>query len=273
MFTFGWKMLAAGLINTIYLELNSLIIGKRYTSSDLSFYTKGKAFPRSLTSGVDSALQSVMLSSFSKKQDNREELHRLMKMSAVTNTYVLTPILVFLAVAGAPIISLLLTDKWLPMLPYMQIACFSLAFHPLSSINMQVIAAVGRSDLRLKLEFIKKPIGLILLAVAISYGPLAIAISSAIASFVGLIIGFIACKKIVGYKISNSFKDIIPSWLAALSSGLFVYALNLLVVNNFLLLIIQLIVMACTYYVISKIFKLIGYQICKEKISTICQKK
>ena len=125
-FNFGWKMLCASLINAIYNELNSLIIGKKYSAADLSFYTKGRTFPSTITSGVDSALQSVLLSSFSKNQDKEEELHRLIRISSVSNTYLVVPVLCFLAVAGDTIVSLLLTDKWLPMVPYMQICCLKM---------------------------------------------------------------------------------------------------------------------------------------------------
>lgn len=264
-FSFGWKMLGASLINSIYNELNSLIIGKKFSAADLSFYTKGRTFPSTITSGVDSALQSVLLSSMSKKQEDEKELHRLIRISSVANTYMLVPVLCFLAVAGDTIVSLLLTDKWLPMVPFMQICCFTYAFHPVASINMQVIAAVGRSDMRLKLEFVKKPFGIILLILAVPYGPMGIAISAAITSVFGLLIGFIACKRIVHYRIVDSFKDLYPSWGVALVSGTIVYLMNGLSINKFLLLTIQMIVMLVVYIALSRVFKLLGYEIFLEK--------
>ena len=266
MFSFGWKMLAAALMNSIYNELNSLIIGRKYTAADLSLYTKGRTFPSTITSGVDSALQSVLLSSFSKNQSNEKELHRLIKVSSVTNTYLVVPILAFLAVAGNTIVSLLLTDKWLPMVPYMQICCLTYAFHPVAAINMQALAAVGRSDMRLKLEFIKKPFGIIMLILAIPYGPMAIAISAAITSIFSLIVGFIACQRIVHYRIINSLKDMMPSWGAALLAGAIVFAMQGLPINKIGLLALQMVVMAGVYYAVSRLFQLQGYIVLKEKI-------
>ena len=265
-FNFGWKMLGASLLNSIYNELNSLIIGKKYTAADLSFYTKGRTFPNTITSGVDSSLQSVLLSSMSKKQEDEKELHRLIHISSVANSYLLVPILCFLAVAGNNIISLLLTDKWLPMVPFMQICCFTYAFHPVASINMQVIAAVGRSDMRLKLEFIKKPFGIIMLILAIPYGPIGIAISAAITSVFSLLVGYIACQRIVHYRIIDSLKDLYPAWAVALVSGAVVYLMNGLVMNKILLLVLQLVAMAALYYLLSRVFNLLGYRIFKEKI-------
>lgn len=264
-FNFGWKMLCASLINAIYNELNSLIIGKKYSAEDLSFYTKGRSFPSTITSGVDSALQSVLLSSFSKNQDKEKELHRLIRVSSVANTYLVVPTLCFLAVAGETIVSLLLTDKWLPMVPYMQICCLTYAFHPVASINMQSLASVGRSDMRLKLEFIKKPFGIIMLLLAIPYGPMAIAISAAITSVFGLSLGFVACQRIVHYRIMDSLKDLLPSWGVALFSGAIVFLLNRLAIDKFLLLFIQIIVMLLIYYSLSRAFKLMGYRIFSEK--------
>lgn len=265
-FNFGWKMLGASLINSIYNELNSLIIGKKYTAADLSFYTKGRSFPHVITTGVDSALQSVLLSSMSKNQDNEKELHRLIRISSVANTYLLVPMLCFLAVAGDNIISLLLTEKWLPMVPFMQICCITFAFHPVASINMQVIAAVGRSDMRLKLEFIKKPFGIIMLILAIPYGPIGIAISAAITSVFGLLIGYIACQRIVHYRIIDSLKDLYPAWGMALVAGAVVNLMNGLDLNKFLLLSLQLVAMTVVYYILSRTFNLLGYRIIKEKI-------
>ena len=265
-FNYGWKMLGASLLNSIYNELNSLIIGKKYTAADLSFYTKGRTFPSTVTAGVDSALQSVLLSSMSKNQDNEKELHRLIRVSSVANTFLLVPILCFLAVAGDTIVSLLLTSKWLPMVPFMQICCFTYAFHPVASINMQVIAAVGRSDMRLKLEFIKKPFGIIMLVLAIPYGPMGIAISAAITSVFGLMVGYIACQRIVHYRIIDSLKDLYPSWGVALIAGAVVYLMNGLVLNKILLLFLQMVVMVVLYYVLSRVLNLLGYRIFLEKI-------
>lgn len=264
-FNFGWKMLGASLLNSIYNELNSLIIGRKYTAADLSFYTKGRTFPSTVTSGVDSALQSVLLSSMSKHQDNEKELHRLIRNSSVANTFLLVPILCFLAVAGDNIVSLLLTDKWLPMVPFMQICCFTYAFHPVASINMQVIAAVGRSDMRLKLEFIKKPFGIIMLILAIPYGPLSIAVSAAITSIFSLIVGYIACQRIVHYRIIDSLRDLYPYWGVALIAGAIVFLMNGLDMNKIVLLVLQMIVMAVVYYVLSRVFNLLGYRIFWEK--------
>lgn len=259
-FEFGWKLLAAGLINTIYNELNSLIIGKKYSSSDLSFYTKGRTFPNLIVSGVDSALQSVTLSAFSRNQTDYDYLKQLLKKSITANSYILMPLLMMLGVCGTPIIHLLLTDKWLPMVPYMQICCFTMAFHPIASIDMQVVAAIGRSDLRLKLEFIKKPFGIILLILAIPYGPMAIAVSAAITSLFSLLVGAIACQKCVHYTVWQHIQDILPILLCSSLAGGLAWLISLLSIPPMLLLAVQFIVMVGVYTVVTLWLKVPGHQ-------------
>lgn len=258
MFSFGWKMLAAGLLNSIYNELNSLIIGRTYSSRDLAFYTKGKTFPATLSHGVDSALQSVTLSVFSKKQTDNQSLHQLLHKTLVSNSYILMPSLLLLGIVAEPLTSILLTEKWLPIVPYMQICCFTFAFHPMASIDMQVIAAVGRSDIRLKLEFIKKPFGLLLLFLAIPYGPMAIAISAAITSIFSLIVGIVACSKIVGYTFSAHLKDVLPILVLSLCSILPIYFLQYIITNNYVLLAVQCIIAVLFYLLGSQVSRIEG---------------
>ena len=171
----------------------------------------------------------------------------------------------FLAVSGNTIVQILLTDKWLPMVPFMQICCFTYAFHPIASINMQVLAAIGRSDMRLKLEFIKKPFGILMLVLAIPHGPMGIAFSAAITSIFSLLVGLIACQRIIHYRIIDSFKDLCPYWIISLISGLIIYLLNYIAMNNLLLLVLQAILMTLSYYILSRGLNLLGYQIFKEK--------
>lgn len=266
MFNFGWKLLVAGLINEIYTELNSLIIGKKYSSSDLAYYTKGKAFPTYITMGVDNALNDVTLSAFSKKQDDMTYIHGLFQKALIVNSYLLFPILTILALAASPLVSVLLTDKWLEVVPYMQICCFTFAFHPIQALDMQAIAAVGRSDMRLKLEFIKKPFGIILLIFAIPYGPIAIALSAAATSIFSLLVGTIACNSCIHYTVWKHFKDIIPILAASVVMGVVVYLVGLISLIPIFKLLVQVVVGIVVYFMISILFRMRGYEYLKEQL-------
>lgn len=259
LFSFGWKLLAAGLINQIYNELNSLVIGRRYHSDDLAFYTKGSQFPKYVTTGVDSSINTVMFSAFSKNQENVEALHKQMKKSITVNSYIVFPILTYLGIAAVPIVKLLLTDKWLPMVPFMQICCLTFAFHPLASTQMQAIAAVGRSDVRLKIEFLKKGIGIGLLILMMSKGPMGIAISAAITSIVSIIIGAVACRITTGYPLKNLLTDIAPILLASIVMAIPISFIGRLGMEPVWTVIIELFIGFLVYGLTSYVFKLYGF--------------
>lgn len=259
LFSFGWKLLVAGLLNQTYKELTSLIIGRKYTSSDLAFYTKGSQFPKYITMGVDSSISSVMFAAFSKNQSNRPALHQQMKNAMVINTYLVFPLLAVLALIAPSLVTVLLTEKWLPLVPFMQICCFTFAFHPIAAVQVQAIAAVGRSDVRLKIEMLKKTIGVSLIVLALPYGPLAIAFGVAISGVIGLIIGAIAGSLTTGYKFINIFRDLVPTTLATLAMMMPVYFLGKLNESPLIILAIQGSVGAVIYIALSAIFKLYGY--------------
>lgn len=265
MFAFGWKLLVAGLINAIYGELNSLVIGKKYSSADLAFFTKGKTFPNALASGLDSALQSVMLSSMSRKQDDYSELRLLMRKAMVSNTYLIMPLMALLAICAKPFTLFLLTEKWLPLVPYMQITCLTVAFHPIGTINIQALAAIGRSDVRLKLEFIKKPVGLVLLLLSLNYGPMAIAISVAITSFFSFGIGLVACQKYINYSAVRACKAVLPAFLLSCFVGLICYWFIFWDVNPLIILLSQVFAYVILYISLSRLFSLEGLSFVKQK--------
>lgn len=263
MFSFGWKMLAASLINVIFKELNGLIIGRKYTSSDLAFYTKGSYFPKTISTGIDVSISTVMFSAFSRKQENMEELHKLFKKTINVNSYLLFMVLGIFAIAAPSFVSVILTDKWLPMVPYIWIACCTCAFHPAATAQLQALAAIGRSDLRLKMEFLKKTVVIVLLIPAIPYGPIAIAISAAISTLIAMFIGAVACQKYVGYSIVLTMRDIIPIALVTTATLIPLYFIGKLDVSPLFMLFIQGLSGVFIYISLSALFKLYGYNYLK----------
>lgn len=266
MFSFGWKMMAAATIHTVYGELASLIIGRNYSSSDLAFYSKGKHFPRLITAGIDASMDSVMLSAFSKKQANTKALHALMKKSQNINCYLLFPFLGIFAMVAEPVIQIILTEKWLPCLPFLYIACFTNAFHPISSSQMQSIAAVGRSDVRLKLEFLKKGIGIALLIPAVKYGPFAIAINAAVTSLLSVVINTVACKIVIKYPIKETIKDILPILVVTVIVMVPLYYLRMLDIPPIPQIFFLGLVGFVLYIVITSLLKFYGYEYMKRFI-------
>ena len=266
LFSFGWKMLAASLINVFFKELNGLIIGRKYTSSDLAFYSKGSYFPKTISTGIDMSISTVMFSAFSRMQDNKDELHKLFKKTINVNSYLLFMVLGIFAAAVPSFISVVLTDKWLPMVPYVWIACCTCVFHPAATAQLQALAAIGRSDLRLKMEFLKKTIVIALLVPAIPYGPIAIAISAAVSTLISMLIGAIACQKYVGYSIVSTMRDLVPIAAVSIATILPLYFIGKTDMLPIWKLLIQSSLGVVIYVSISAVFGLYGYNYMKNYV-------
>ncbi|MBQ4641763.1 MAG: lipopolysaccharide biosynthesis protein [Oscillospiraceae bacterium] len=257
LFRFGWKLLASGLLNTLYQDLRSLVIGKKYDTNVLGYYNRGKQFPQFIITAVDGAVQSVMLPAMASEQDEKAKVKSLMRNSIAISSYIIFPIMAGLAGVAMPLVSLLLTDKWLPCVPYLQIYCFTLAFYPVHSCNLQAINAMGRSDIFLKLEIIKKALGISTLVVAVFCfdTPIAIAATGAITGFISCFINAYPNKKLIGYSYMEQMKDLIPSFALSVIMLGCVLAVGFLPMHTLWILILQVIVGIAVYVAGSSLFR------------------
>ena len=226
LFSFGWKLLASSLLNTLYMDIRTLIIGRIYNSSMLGFYNRGVQFPKLIVTNMDGAIQSVMLPALSDEQDNKKRVKEMVRRAIVTSSFLVFPMMVGLAVVAEPMIKIVLTDKWLPAAPFLQIFCASYALIPIHTANLQAINALGRSDVFLKLEIIKKVIGILILAISINFGIYAMAWGMVLSGAISSFINAYPNKKLLNYSYLEQWKDIIPSLLISLLMGLTVYVLN-----------------------------------------------
>lgn len=258
LFAFGWKMLVSGLIDTLYQDLRSLVIGKKYNSGTLGYYNRGKQFPQFIINAINSSVQSVMLPAMASEQDDKTKVKTLMRSSITLSSYIIFPMMAGLAGVATPLVSLLLTDKWLPCVPYMQIYCFTLAFYPVHTCNLQAINAMGRSDIFLKLEIIKKAIGITALTIAVCCfdSPIAIAATGVITSLISCFINAFPNKKLVGYSYFEQIKDILPSFLLSVAMLGCVLLVGMLPLHPALLLVIQVMVGIAVYVASSVVFRL-----------------
>jgi len=218
LFSYGWKLLVSSLIDTLYQDLRSLVIGKKYDSRMLGYYNRGKQFPQFINNAINGAVQSVMLPAMSAEQDNHTKVKSMLRNAITLSAYFLFPVMAGLAAVAEPLVELLLTDKWLPCVPFMQIYCFSFAFYPVHSCNLQAINAMGRSDIFLKLEVIKKGIGIVALTMAVFCfdSPIAIAATGLITTWIGWFVNAYPNKKLIGYSYKEQVLDLIPSLCMAL---------------------------------------------------------
>lgn len=260
LFAYGWKLLASSLIDTLYNDLRTLIIGKLYSSNDLAFYNRGKQFPNFIVVNINTSIDSVLLPAMSSAQDNKETVKIMTRRAIKIATYIMMPLMVGLAVCAEPIVSLILTDKWLPCVPFMQIFCITLAFYPIHTANLNAIKAMGRSDLFLKLEIIKKIVGLAFLLTTMWISPLAMAASLLISNVISQIINAWPNKKLLNYSYLEQVKDIVPNIALSVVMGAIVYCVNFLHLGSIITLAIQVLLGAVIYILGSKLFKFESFE-------------
>lgn len=272
LFSFGWKVLLSGLIDTLYQDIRSLVIGKRYTPDTLGFYNRGKQFPQFIITASNGAVQSVLLPAMARQQDDPKKLRQLTRNAISLSAYIIFPVMAGLAGVATPMVRLLLTEKWLPAVPYLQIYCFSLAFYPIHTANIQAINAMGRSDIFLKLEILKKSIGVAALVIAVWCfdSPVAIAMTGV---FTALLSGFINAfpnKKLIGYSFGGQLLDIAPSFLLSCVMLAAVLGIGRLALPDLVTLVLQVICGAAVYLLGSMLLKLPPY---RQLLSTLRSRK
>ncbi len=255
LFSFGWKILVVGLLSTTYNEIRSLIIGKLYSSSDLAYYNKGNQFPHIFITNVNSTIISVLFPVVSQVQDDKERLKKYTQFSIRTSAFIMSPLMVGMACTADTIIGVLLTKKWLEAVPYLRIFCFSYLLLPMQTANIQAIKATGRSDIYLKVEIIKKTIGIVLLTLSLRFGVVAIALSAALSSVCSSVVNAFPNKVLIGYSYYEQILDLLPSVLMSLVMGVIVFAERGLPLPVGVILTIQVISGATIYVMLSALTK------------------
>lgn len=233
------KCFVHGLIDAIYNELYGLAIGKIYKPEQLAYYNRANQFPKLITINVDGSISSVMLPALANEQDHKEKVKNMMRRAIKTSSFLLFPMMFGLAAVSEPLVKIILTDKWLPAVPLMQLLCFSYALWPIHTVNLQAISAVGRSDIFLKLEIIKKVIGVIALLVSVPFGITFMVIMKIITSLISSFINAYPNKNLLNYTFAEQIKDILSSFFMSIIMFLCVYWMNYIRLNMYMLISMQ----------------------------------
>ena len=247
LFSYGWKLLASSLIDTVYNDLRTLIIGKKYSSADLAFYNKGNQFPKLFVTNINTSIDSVLLPVMAKAQDDRSRVRAMTRRAIRISSFCMWPMMVGLAVCGEPLVRLVLTEKWMPCLPFLYVFCFTYAFYPIHTANLNAIKAMGRSDLFLKLEIIKKAVGITAILISMQFGVLWMAYSLILTSIISQIINSYPNRKLLDYSYGKQLKDIFPSMLLSVGMGAAVWCVKLLGLSDLLTLCLQVPLGAAIY--------------------------
>lgn len=273
LFSFGWKLLVSSLIDTLYRDIRQLIIGKKYSSEDLAFYNKGQQFPNLIVTNINSSIDSVLLPTMSEKQNDKEAVKSMTRRAIKTSSFIMWPLMVGLGVCADSIIALLLTEKWMFCVPYLRIFCFTYAFYPIHTANLNAIKAMGRSDYFLKLEIIKKVVGVIALVLSMMHSVMMMAYSLLLTTLIASFINAAPNKKLLGYSYFEQIKDILPSVLLSAVMGVAVYFIQYIGLSDILTLIIQVPLGAFIYVFGAKILKFESFTYILDMIKRIFKKK
>lgn len=216
MFNYGWKLLIASIISSISTKIYFMVIGRKFTAEDVGYYDKGERMPTFLSSTLMSVLQNVSFPIMSEMQNDDERLSHYYRKLIRLCIFCIFPCMIGFALLAEPLTRFLLTEKWLPAVPFVQWFCISYLVMPLGSLNINYLNAKGDSDLTLLIECIKFPIGLIILFVSLQWGVLGIVVGRAINSFICFFINAYFPGKMSGYTAWKQLKDMAPTVLATL---------------------------------------------------------
>lgn len=212
MMTYGSRVLLADLSGTFFGELRSLIIGRAYTSADLAFYSKGQQIPTLLTNNLSNTIISVMFPALSNQSDNLEQVKQMTKRSMKVLSFVMVPCMLGLAAVMEPLILLLFTDKWAQAIPYGQVLSLAYCVNMFTAVSLQVLKAIGRSDVVLRLEVIKKPVYVLFLVIGVKINVFAVALTMLLYDCYGTMVNMGQLKKYTGYSLTEQFRDLLPAF-------------------------------------------------------------
>ena len=254
-FSYGSKLMLTNLLNTIYGNVYPLIIGKYYSSSRLGYYTKAQNYAGLSSSVLGGVIYRVTFPVLSKIQDDDEALSAIYRKMIRVTAYVVFPLAVLLFVLARPFVIVLITEKWVSCIPYLQVLCFAAMWNPIHSLNLNLLLIKGHSDLYLRLEVIKKIIGVTVIFITIPFGLLVMCYGQLGAAILFLFMNTYYTGKFIHVGFLKQMKDLIPTILYATSMGFLVWGLKLFISLEILQLIVGLLVGIMSYVAISKMMK------------------
>lgn len=247
MYKFGWKVLVSDFITAFYNNITALIIGRKYTNVDLAYYTKGETFPKIIARNLDNSIQSVTFPILSKSQDDHQAFKNLMYRGCTLSFFFICPMMLGMMCVAEPLVNVLLTEKWLPAVPFLQVHCLTYLLRPIEATNLQAIFALGRSDITLKLDVIKKAygIGLLTASVVLFDSPLAICASLVVSTVLNVILNMSVMSKLVGYGVVDQVKSILSTLVCSIGMALCCIGVKFLlhdVLSSLPLMVLQIVV-------------------------------
>lgn len=268
-FSFGYKMTLSGLLNILFINIYTIIIGKFFSIQQLGYYNRADSLKQLPVSNLSSALNKVTFPLFAKISHNdvklREVYQKLMKLVI----FIIAPVLALMVVSAEPLFRFLLTDKWLPAVPYFQILSIAGLLYPIHAYNLNILQVKGRSDLFLKLEISKKIVIIIVVAVSIQFGIIGLLWGQVVSSTLAFFINTHYTGKLLHYTAWQQIRDLMPSIVLALICAIcaaLVHNYLLIGVNDFFTLISLSLIFVILYLGGTFLFRFKEIQYIKELI-------
>ncbi len=261
MFGFGSKLLASGLLNTIFENIYLIVIGRVFSAAQVGYFTRANQLQQLPSHTLTGMVSRVAFPVFSSIQNDRERVKRGMKKALATLVMINFPMMIGLAVTARPLVVVLLTDKWLPCVPYLQLLCLVGLTFPLHVINLSVLQALGRSDLFLRLEIIKKGLVVVNIAIMWRWGIMAMIGGQVVISLASYYLNAYYNKAMLGYSVWEQVGDMYPYLLNAVAMGAIVHAVSYLPLGHpIVLLACQAMTGMVIYYLLGRLLGFEAYR-------------
>ncbi|HWQ05649.1 MAG TPA: lipopolysaccharide biosynthesis protein [Feifaniaceae bacterium] len=258
LFGYGWKLLVSSLLDTGYTELSSLVIGKRFIGDSLAFYNRGRQYPEMIANNLTSIALAVLFPAYSKKQDDQPLVLEMVRKTNRTTALMVFPMMTGMAMVATLLMRVLLTEKWVSAAPFLQVLAVVYALYPIEAADLQAINAIGRSDLYLKTEIIKKIFGILALAAAVFLytTPLAIAYAVALTAVFSMIVTIVVMKRLFSYRVIDQIWDMLPPILLSGVMAVGVWSASLILMSDLASLIVQVVCGVAVYLGLAVLLKL-----------------
>ena len=266
--SYAWKLMLSGVINTTFSQIKNLVIGRIYSKSDLAYYEKGNYFPQIVINNLNSAISDVVFPFMAKDCDNIYEVKRFARKSLRMISYFVSPCMAGMMVISNNFIIVLLTNKWIECVPYLRIMCIYWLTQPLQTVNWQAIKAVGRSDICLKLEIVKKGISIVALISVMKISVSAIAITSVLLAIFSVVINAIPVAKLLKYTLFEQILDVLPSFLLSAIMAFLIFPVSLLQLSPLVILSAQCFLGVLVYMIFSKLLMIDEYFFLVNRLKT-----
>jgi teichuronic acid exporter len=267
-FYYGYKLTISSVLDIVFTNIYQIIIGRFYSASQVGYYTRANTLMMLPVGNVSGALNRVVFPLFSKMQDDIPKFRNAYKQIMLMVLFIISPIIVLMAVLAEPLVVFLFTEKWLSIVPIFQIICFTGILYPIHMYNLLVLQVKGRSDLFLKLEVIKKIILSVIIIISFFYGFYALLWGQLVFSVIALLINTHYAGSMLEYPMAQQLKDIFPIFIFVSVMGVVTYYLSFILqdLNNFMILTISGLLGILCYLLIAYLFKFQSIQDIKKLI-------